>query len=141
MEKIMRTSFFLVYVCGGFVLAAVRSARADTVLWYNGDLRSGGGGTVNEQTSNVGVSFIYDNFTVTDPAGWIVDRLWSNDAMQLTGISQASWYIRSGMSVGNGGAVVSSGIGFATQTPTGRVNAAIGFTEYSIQISGQIGRA
>jgi hypothetical protein len=136
MEKIMRTNFFLVYVCGGFVLAAVCTARADSVLWYNGDLRSGGGGTVNEQTSNVGVSFIYDNFTVTDPAGWIVDRLWSNDAMQLTGISQASWYIRSGMSVGNGGAVVSSGIGFATQTPTGRVNPAIGFTEYSIQISG-----
>jgi len=97
---------------------------------------SSGGGTVNEQASNVGASFVYDDFTVTDQAGWIVDRLWSNDAMQITGISQASWSIRSGMSVGNGGTIVSSGIGFVTQTPTGRVNPAFDFAEYTIQISG-----
>lgn len=97
---------------------------------------SGGGGTVNEQASTFGAAFVYDNFTVTDPTGWIVDSLWSNDAMQITGISQASWSIRSGMSVGNGGTVVSSGIGFATQTLTGRVNPAFGFAEYTIQISG-----
>jgi len=136
MEKIMRTNFFLVYMCGGFVLAAICTARADDILWYNGDLPSSGGGTVNEQASNVGASFVYDDFTVTDQAGWIVDRLWSNDAMQITGISQASWSIRSGMSVGNGGTIVSSGIGFVTQTPTGRVNPAFDFAEYTIQISG-----
>jgi hypothetical protein len=136
MKKIMRTNSFLVYVCGGFVLAAVCTARADATLWYNGDLPSSGGGTVNEQSSSFGVAFVYDNFTVTDPAGWIVDRLWSNDAMQITGISQASWNIRSGMSVGNGGTVVSSGIGFATQTLTGRVNPVVDFAEYTIQISG-----
>lgn len=132
----MRTNFLSVHVCGGFILVAICVVRADTTLWYNGDLPSYGGGTLNEQASNYGVSVVYDDFTVDDPAGWVIDSLWSNDAMQITGVNQASWSIRSGMSVGNGGTVVSSGVGFATQISTGRFNPAIGFPEYCIQIIG-----
>jgi hypothetical protein len=118
------------------VLAGVVPARADLVLWYNGDVRSGGDGTVNEETTNRGSLNIYENFTVTDPAGWTIDRVWSNDSMQVTGINQASWSIRSGMSTGNGGTVIAGGISAATQTSTGRVNPSPGFPEYSIQVSG-----
>jgi hypothetical protein len=132
----MRTSHFLVCLSVAFLAVAVGSVRADTILWYNGDLPSGGGGTVNEQTSNVGESVVYDDFTITDPSGWTIDRLWSNNSMQITGVNQASWTIRLGMSVGNGGTVVSSGIGLATQLPTGRSNPIVGFPEYSVQISG-----
>ena len=132
----MKTTLFKVYISSAFICAAACTLRANTILWYNGDLASGGGGTVNEQSTSIGVAFVYDDFTVTDPAGWIVDSVWSNDAMKVTGISQAFWSIRSGMSVGNGGSVVSSGIGSASQTPTGRVNPSLGFYEYTVQLSG-----
>jgi hypothetical protein len=123
-------------VAVGLTLLVAGSAQADVVLWYNGDLQTGGGGTVNEETTNGGSFNTYDNFNVTGPGGWIVDRVWSNDSMQFTGVTQASWSIRTGMSVGNGGTVVASGIGTATQTPTGRTNPSLGFLEYTIQVSG-----
>src|SRR4051794_16749528 len=102
------------------------------VLWYNGDLQTGGGGAVNEETTNGGSFNIYDNFDVTAPGGWTIDTVWSSDSMQFTGVTQASWSIRTGMSVGNGGTVVASGVGAATQTPTGRSNPSRDFPEYTI---------
>jgi len=127
---------FVSYFVGAFAMVALSAAGADTTLWYNGDLRSGGGGTVNEETSNIGVANIYDDFNVTSPGGWIVDRVWSDNSMSYTGVSQASWSIRSGMSSGNPGTVVSSGISFATQAPTGRSNPSAGTPEYFIEVSG-----
>jgi hypothetical protein len=117
-------------------VAAPGTARASMVLWYNGDLQTGGGGTVNEETTNGGSFNIFDNFNVTAPGGWTIDTVWSNDSMQITGITQASWSIRTGMSVGNPGTVIASGVGAATQTPTGRTNPSLGFAEYTIQVSG-----
>jgi len=112
------------------------SALADTTLWYNGDVTAGGG-TVNEESSNVGAARVFENFTVTSPGGWLLDRIWSNDTMNLSGVSSAFWSINSGMSAGNPGTIVASGISFATQTPTGRVNPSLpGYTEYKIEISG-----
>jgi hypothetical protein len=40
------------------------------------------------------------------------------------------------MSVGNGGTVIASGTGAATQTATGRINTIFGFAEYTIQVAG-----
>jgi hypothetical protein len=117
------------------------SACADTILWYNGDVfiglnGTGGGGTVNEETTNRGSLNIYDDFVVTNPAGWKVQRVWSNNSMQTTGVTQASWSIRSGMSAGNGGTVIASGISAATQTSNGRTNPSPGFPEYRIEVTG-----
>jgi hypothetical protein len=120
----------------GFLSFASPSVMvANSVLWYNGDLPSGGG-TVNEESSNIGSANVYDDFNVTDAGGWQVDRLWSNDSMQFQGVTSASWSIRFGMSAGNPGTIVASGTTSATQTPTGRYNASLGFNEYTIQITG-----
>jgi hypothetical protein len=116
---------------------AVGPARADIILWYNGDLPANGGATVNEQaTSFFGSLNTYDDFNVTSPAGWTLDRIWSNDLMNVTGTTQAAWSVRSGVSVGNGGTVIASGTSPATQTPTGRTGAAVNFPEYTIEVTG-----
>lgn len=111
------------------------NAHADTVLWYNGDY-AGGSGTVNENSSNVGVANIYEDFNVTAPGGWTVQRLWSNDCMSYSGVTSAAWSIRSGLSAGFGGTIIASGTASATQTPTGRSAWWGGYPEYTIQITG-----
>ncbi len=60
-------------------------------------------------------------------------RVWCNVSLQITGVTQASWEIRSGMAPGDGGTLVASGLGAATQTPTGRMAL---WREYSITVSG-----
>ena len=131
----MRIQTFSQWAVVFIVIVAAGPARADTILWYNGNLAANGGGTVNEQTTNGGSFNIYDDFNVTG-AGWIVDRVWSNNSMQFTGVTQAAWSIRSGMSVGNGGTVIASGTSSATQTPTGLSNPSLGFLDYTIQVTG-----
>lgn len=90
------------------------------------------GGAADEITSNRGYFRAYDDFNVTAPA-WHVTRIWCNNDMKITGVTQASWEIRTGMAPGVGGTILASGIGAATQNPTGRVNVA---PEYSISVSG-----
>ena len=122
-------------LCPGLVaLLWLSSSRADTVLWYNGDY-AGGSGTVNENSSNVGVANIYEDFNVTAPGGWTVQRLWSNDCMSYSGVTSAAWSIRSGLSAGNGGTIIASGTSSATQTLTGRT-AWWGYPEYTVQVTG-----
>lgn len=118
-------------------LTGITSSLAESTLWYNGDdwAASGGGsggGAADEITSNRGYFRAYDDFNITDPA-WHVTRVWCNNAMRVTGVTQASWEIRTGMAPGVGGIIVASGVGAATQTPTGRVNLA---PEYTISVSG-----
>lgn len=121
---------------GCLVLAPAR-ANAGMILWYNGDLPANGGGTVNEQANNpIGALNTFDDFVVTDAAGWTIDTLWSNNQMDLTGIAQATWAIRSGVSVGNAGTLVAGGTAAATETATGRTGGATGFPEYTIEITG-----
>ena len=108
----------------------------DVVLWSNGDPGDNFGATVNEQATNGGPFNAYDNFTVTDPGGWTIDRAWSVDAVKITGITQAEWEIRAGMSPGNGGTIVASGIAAATQTALGVVATSLGYAEYTIQVTG-----
>ena len=132
----MRIQTFSQWAVVLIVIVAAGPARADTILWYNGDLAANGGGTVNEQTTNGGSFNIYDDFNVAGAAGWNIDRVWSNNSMQFTGVTQAAWSIRSGMSVGNGGTVIASGTSSATQTPTGLSNPSLGFLDYTIQVTG-----
>jgi hypothetical protein len=109
-------------------------ARGEIILWYNGDVSTGG--TVNEETTNLGAFNIYDDFVVTDPSGWTIERVWSNNSMQITGVDHALWSIRSGMADGIGGTIIAGGTSSATQTPTGRTNPNPGFFEYSIEVAG-----
>jgi hypothetical protein len=103
-----------------------------TVGWYNGDFDNNNG-LANEQNTTVSQANVYDDFVV--PAGgWTVVGVFSNDLISFTGITQAFWEIRSGVSVGNGGALIDSGTSDATQTATGR--SGFGFTEYTIEVDG-----
>jgi hypothetical protein len=118
--------------------AGVVSAHAGNTLWYNGDYigvggTESGGGAADEISSNLGYYRAYDDFSISGLT-WDVTRIWCNTAMRITGGTQASWEIRSGMAPGYGGTIVASGLSAATQTPTGRsINLQ---PEYTISVSG-----
>jgi hypothetical protein len=124
MKRILTVLSLLMLICNGAFPAA-----ADT-LWYNGDF-SGIGNLDNGINTVIGNSLVYDDFMVTG-GGWVVTSVWSNNLMSYS-TTQASWEIRSGMSDGNGGTLVASGTGPATQTLTGRQYSV---PEYTIQVSG-----
>jgi len=109
----------------------VAPAQAE-VLWYNGDF-DGLNGLANEINSQVSQANVYDDFVVSG-GNWLVDAVWSNNIMSFTGVSQALWEIRSGVSSGNGGTLIASGTDTATQTATG--NSGFGYDEYMIKVSG-----
>ena len=110
-----------------------QGATGPAVLWYNGDF-DGVNGLANENNTAVGQSSVYDNFVVTDPNGWDLSAVFSNN-LSTTGITGATWEIRSGVSAGNGGILVASGSTLSpTVTPTGR--SGFGFTEYQVKVTG-----
>lgn len=133
-EISMKLSKHFSLYAGLATLMSLSNAGADTTLWYNGDY-AGGSGTANEEASNVGSADIYDDFIVTAPGGWIVQRVWSNDDISFQGVTSAAWSIRSGITAGYGGTVIASGVSAASQTPTGRT-AWWGFPEYRIEVGG-----
>lgn len=115
---------------------------AQTTLWYNGDLVDGGG--INS-IGGAGIDArVFDSFQVTDPTGWLVSNIWSNNFSGNNDYfisNSADWSIRTGMSAGNGGTIVASGISQATKTPTGRRlnqtdNFGTLFYEYKSEVSG-----
>jgi len=122
---------FMLCIC--FALAVGHGAGAQT-LFYSGDLNNSGNtnqvGGFNEQT--------FDVFKITDPLGWKISSIFSNDFQQLTpadAVPTAQWSIRTGMStgVGGGGTTLFSGTSAATRTATGRLGA--GFVEYTIGVN------
>ncbi|MFB2839778.1 hypothetical protein [Floridanema evergladense] len=115
-----------------FLLESVGTAQAAT-LWYNGDFDDVTG-LANVINTGVSDSYVYDDFTIADGEIWNIDTIWSNNLMTLTGVTQSAWFIRTGVSQGNGGTVVASGISAATQTATGRKKNWL--DEYRIEISG-----
>lgn len=111
-------------------LRATPTYAAPTTLWYNGDA-NGVNGLANENNTGISQAAVYDDFVV--PAGGAtLSGAFSNNLMNFTGVTQATWAIRSGLSQGNGGTVVASGTSAATQTATGR--SAFGFTEYRVEV-------
>lgn len=137
-----RVSFFLITL----FLIGVSSAdgSGDTVLWYNGDMIANpelhyGSGTGNGISTNFGSIVIYDDFVITDPAGWLIERVWTNNVMRPnpSSVTEASWSIRTNMSAGNGGTVIAGGVDAVTLTPTGRVNDELRErAEHSVEVSG-----
>lgn len=100
------------------------------IYWYNGgpNLVDGLANQINTAISNVRT---YDDFDVTSPV--VICAVFSNNFMDFTS-SQALWEIRSGVSAGNGGTLIASGTGAATQTANGFD--AFGFTGYTVEVSG-----
>src|SRR6266566_1072797 len=106
-----------------------------TVLWYNGDF-NGVNGLANEDNTALGsgeFASVYDDFNV--PAGgWSVGAVFS-DNLSSTTITGALWEIRQGISEGNGGTLIASGMTMTpVVTPTGR--SGFGFTEFMIEVIG-----
>ena len=105
-------------------------------LWYNGDF-NGVNGLGNEQDTALGAgqyARTYDDFVVSDARGWDVTSVYSNNLLS-TNITGATWEIRQGISVGNGGTLIASGM---TATPsvqaTGR--SGFGFIEFTVEVGG-----
>src|SRR5262249_53159382 len=93
------------------------------------------GGTANEVSTPYGTFQPFDAFSVSGQ-GWHVTRLWSNNAMRISGVTQASWEIHSGADPS--GAIVASGVDAATQTTTGSYVGldSSNWSEYSVSVGG-----
>lgn len=107
-----------------FMISVIATGgAAASTLWYNGDWDNFSA-LANERNTIVPQSRVYDDFVITDPGGWDIDQVFSNDFV-TPGVSfiGADFEIRQGLSAGNGGAVVASGLALAvSQTPTGVPN-------------------
>jgi hypothetical protein len=116
-------------------------ARADT-LWYNGDFASMSFGVLNGINMTfdglfptAGNATVYDDFNVpAGTGGWHIETVWSNNLMNFTSVTQATWSIRTNLSSGDAGTLIASGTSAATQTPTGR--SLFELTEFTIRVSG-----
>lgn len=109
-------------------------------FFYGGDLDPhdpNANGLGNENDALVGGTpygaATYQNFTTPAFFGNIIYGLFSNN---LSGLNPTTgyWEIRSGVSEGNGGTLVTSGTGAMNQTPTGRSD--FGYTEYRDEVDG-----
>jgi hypothetical protein len=107
--------------------------NAGTLGWYNGDpVNNFSVGIDNGINTVVAPAMVFDDFVV--PAGgWTVTGVFSDNQMNFTGVTQAEWEIRSGVSVGNGGTLVASGTSTASQTSLGL--SGNGLTIYQIEVN------
>src|SRR5437773_3634657 len=105
------------------------------LLWYNGDF-NGVNGLANEDNTALGsgeFASVYDDFNVTG-GGWTVSGVFS-DNLSSTTVTGALWEIRQGISEGNGGTLIASGMTMTpVVTPTGR--SGFGFTEFMVVVTG-----
>jgi hypothetical protein len=126
-----------VLALGLLVGSSPASAQETKTLWYNGDLfgqigrrNQIGGGTEAR---------VFDNFLVTDPLGWRVEEVFSNNyflsLFPPSGTLEADWSFRTGVSEGNGGTIVAGGVASATAASTGRIPNFL-YREYQITVSG-----
>src|SRR5204862_196963 len=105
------------------------------LLWYNGDF-NGVNGLANEDNTSLGsgqFASVYDDFIVPSP-GWNVTAVFSDNLANTT-VTGALWEIRQGVSEGNGGTLIASGMTMTpVVTPTGR--SGFGFTEFMVEVTG-----
>jgi len=106
-------------------------------LWYNGDLNHVNG-LANERDDGLGFgqyAHVFDDFNVTDPTGWHLTSLYSNNYMTMFYQTTAvEWSIHQGITEGNPGTTVASGTSsdFAiTVHDTGDE-----ITEYTVRVLG-----
>lgn len=127
MKRILTILAITMLICAGSLPAA-----AATVTWYNGDF-NGANGLSNEINTIIPQSFVYDDFIVPSGQTWSVVSAWTNNLMSFF-TSSATWEIRKGVSAGNPGVLVATGISVpAVQSATGRNG--FGFTEYTIAVN------
>jgi hypothetical protein len=104
-------------------------------LWYNGDF-NGVNGLANEENTALGrgvFARVYDDFNVSSGPGWTVTSVFS-DNLENTNVTGATWEIRQGVSEGNGGTLIASGM---TMTPVVTfLWCHFGFCEYRIEVTG-----
>jgi hypothetical protein len=110
------------------------------ILWYNGDF-NGVNALANEQNTSIGsgeFASVYDDFIVSTSGGWDVTAVFSDNLIttNMTGtVIGATWEIRQGISEGNGGTLIASGMTSAPSvTPTGR--GTFNFNEYMVEVPG-----
>ena len=130
-KKFILTGLFLALY--PHALSYAQAIPSGVVGWYNGDWQPGISSPGNYYVSAQQFTRVYDDFVVPD-GGWTVVGLFSNNDMSSTGVTQASWEIRSGVSAGNPGTLVASGLSPATQTAG--ANAGGGAYVYLIEVSG-----
>lgn len=86
------------------------SLYADSIYWYNGDPEQPRYQLSNNVSNNdSGRYMVYDNFSVLDGGVQVSGLFGSFISSPNAAIQQVEWQIRSGMSHGNGGALVASG--------------------------------
>lgn len=114
-----------------FALAAVfTTAPAQLVLFYGGD-SDGRNGLSCERNGNA-ESWTYDDFTVPEP-GWLVRRVFGHFLMSDGFDGIADFEIRRGLSNGNAGTLVASGMNLRTVAArTGQVF--FGLDEWIVEI-------
>ncbi len=105
-------------------------------LWYNGDF-NGVNAIPNEDDTSLGpdqFASVYDDFIVTDPSGWDVTSVFS-DNLSSTNVTGAIWEIRQSISEGNGGTLIAAGVTLTPNvTATGR--SGFGYNEYEVEVTG-----
>ena len=113
----MRNRFFLASVLAGTCFCGPLRGQglpSGNIGWYNGDWQPRIPSYSNWYASSQQFRRTYDDFIV--PAGgWTITSVFEHADMPAV-VTQASWEIRSGVSSGNGGCVVASGISNAAMT-------------------------
>jgi hypothetical protein len=94
------------------VLSNAAFAAPTNVLWYSGDPA---GGSYGNSAGTATSLTHWQPFTVTDALGWTVDTVYS--VGDNYGNPTAEWSIRTGMSSGNPGTTLFSGIGAIVASP------------------------
>ena len=84
--------------------ARLEAVPANT-LFYGGDF-DGVNDLSNENNSSVTDARTYGNFYVTDPGGWDITTVFSNNDLTFFPSGGVNWEIRSGVSEHSGGTVV-----------------------------------
>jgi uncharacterized protein (TIGR03437 family) len=114
MRPLFRFALPFLAVAGSGSLEA-QGTPSGSIGFYNGDCQQGIPGVANWYTSAALFRRVYDRFTVPS-GGWTVGSVFSHSVTSINGITLAAWEIRSGLSAGNPGTVVASGLSPATQT-------------------------
>jgi len=130
-EVLARIILCLILLGSSYQVSRAQGTSTASVGWYNGDCHSTGiGGWSNWYLSNQQFTRVYDEFLVPN-GGWTVIGVFSNNLLyNPPPVTQASWEIRRGLSAGNGGTVVASGVSPATQTYIAALDA------YRIEVDG-----
>ncbi len=117
-----------------YLWASAGGARADSTLWYNGDFDGFSAAYNTIVPSASSYALVYDDFVVPVGQTWTIESVFSNDQMNYTPSTlYAHWAIRSGVMLGDGGTLLASGTGPATQVATG--NSLGSYLEYTVTVS------